>query len=140
MSKAMDDETLDELAKRWCLKGIFKMGMKETAERARVDAWELVVEVRRLRDHLFAVTAERDEALAALATARREGAEAMRADISAALNDRALRIGKSALPRQGDIAVAFGDAAAAARRVPTPAVRTDGEAIGHAAPAAQDGA
>ena len=109
MSKAMDDETLDELAKRWCLKGIFKMGMKETAERARVDAWELV-------------------------------AEAMRADISAALNDRALRIGKSALPRQGDIAVAFGDAAAAARRVPTPAVRTDGEAIGHAAPAAQDGA
>jgi hypothetical protein len=26
MSKAMDDETLDELAKRWCLKGIFKMG------------------------------------------------------------------------------------------------------------------
>jgi oligoribonuclease (3'-5' exoribonuclease) len=72
MSKAMDDETLDELAKRWCLKGIFKMGMKETAERARVDAWELVVEVRRLRDHLFAVTAERDEALAKLAKTERE--------------------------------------------------------------------
>lgn len=50
----MDDETLDELAKRWCLKGIFKMGLKETAERARVDAWDLVVEVRRLRDLLAA--------------------------------------------------------------------------------------
>lgn len=70
----MDDETLDELAKRWCLDGIFKMGMKETAERARADAWELVVEVRRLRDHLFAVTAERDDARAVIETMRAEAA------------------------------------------------------------------
>ena len=65
------------------------------------------------------------------AVARAEGAETMREDIAAALNDRALRIGKSALPREGDIAAAFADAAAAARRVPvrsTPVLSERGRA------------
>lgn len=68
--EAMDDETLSELAKRWCLKGIFKMGTRETAERARVDAWDLVVEVRRLRDRLGEVERERDALRDRLAAAR----------------------------------------------------------------------
>jgi hypothetical protein len=52
------------------------------------------------------------------AVAHVEGAEAMRADISATLDARADRLGKSTLPREGDIAAVFAEAAAIARGVP----------------------
>ncbi len=64
-----------------------------------------------------------------VAAVRAQGAEAMRADISAILDARADRLGKSTLPREGDIAAVFAEAAAVARGVPVRALPLPGAEV-----------
>ena len=66
---------------------------------------------------------------AMVAAVRAQGAEAMRASISATLDARADRLGKSTLPREGDIAAVFAEAAAVARGVPVRALPLPGAEV-----------